>query len=275
MSRARLSAAVFVIALGLASCAGGTPKCASGDVKENLNQIAENRLAKLIDANAKIAAILPGFSDEIRKRVSYQFHSFRIDKHDESADTYQCTSTLSVSLDNGESGNWEAPFHYMVYGVEGGSSDFEVEYEEGELDGLAEAGRKIGADLLAESQRKYDIERLVERLQKARDGGAAWSDYEKTIVDEIHNKKGEVPEVTPQQRAKSIEERVRLDDDPLQAFVNPPADVVAEIQRLWSQRTGRQFGSTSIPEDRQIEDIPAAGDEAAEAVPDPDGVAGE
>lgn len=251
MLKTGLRVAVIGATLGLVACAGGTPKCGASEVQDNLKSIAEERLAEL----ASTEGTLPGLAEAIRDRVSYAFTSIRTVEHDESADTYQCASLLSVMLDGGKNGKWELGFEYTVYSVEEADSDYEVDYDPLKLVGLGEAAGKINQEMVWEGNRETEVRDWSERLQRARDGGAAWSEYEEELVTFIRKKGGEIPDVTPAQRKKSIEERIIL-DDPMEGFVNPPEDVVAEIRSRHAQRVGAQAGVASEPVQEVIGEQP-------------------
>lgn len=239
--------------LFLASCAGGTPECGSGDVKDNLKSIAEDRLAQL--ANTETAKVLTSFPGAVHDRVSYEFTSIRTVAHDEDVDTYQCSSTLRVALDGGKNGNWEGGFDYAVYGVKNGDSDFEVEYDPANLANLGWAAGKIHEELVWEFNRERQVRDWSKELQVARDAGGAWSMTEQELVGFIRNKKGEIPDVTPEQRQKAIESMLKL-EDPSQVFKNVPEDVLAEVRRLREQGAGVQGAASPGQEDEAIEDGP-------------------
>lgn len=183
-------AGFLAVTLSLSACSSSYD-CSSGDVIDVLGQKAEEYIVKADENFQK------NWRSPAAESVSFEFNAIRVLAHDESTDTYQCSTTMKTSTEDGQ--KWEGELEYNVFPVDDPDSDFQVEYNSNRLSFLmwsvlSARDSKLSEPMRLESKKAA----LLKQLNYYRDGGD-WS-QEKTYADALTNLGLEVPQRTPAQQ---------------------------------------------------------------------------
>lgn len=139
-----LKMSVLLLALlNVTACTTGTPDCGSSEVKADLNELAEQRIANAINNEMQLApSDREKVAAAVKDRLTYAFSAIRKTDHDESTDTYQCSSTLTANVE-GAGRNWEHEFVYEVFSVEDENANYQLNYDPAGLGPVAYAALAV------------------------------------------------------------------------------------------------------------------------------------
>ena len=216
---------ISIVTAMLVSCASGTPDCADSQVKKKLSEIAENYLSRY----ATSPSAHESMPQAVKDRIAFEFRSIRTTEHDKDADTYQCTSLMTVELDGGAGGKWQRSLDYAVYTVEDKDSSFEVDYDKMALFALTDAADKLHAIIQAPIKRQEELQKWEKELQAIRNAGGTGTDVEKMRMDFVRNVGGEPPAATEEQKQLAIEAMLKM-YDPQRQYENVPEEVLRQVR---------------------------------------------
>lgn len=249
MQKSALCVALMGAALILTACSGGTPECGSSAIKADLNELAEARIVKALNHEMNIPQLISREELEaaIKERLSYDFKSIRITTRDEATDTFQCASTLVVTV-KGMDRSWDHAFDYEIYSVEDADSDYEMAYEEGALIPLYFGASAVLQQIAIAADNKTNGPLVLQELQEVRDAGQAGTQREREILEALGQRGLEAPPVTEKQKGLALEEMQKL-EYPGIVYADVPQEIIDQAEA----RRAQVFEQEQIKEQEELE----------------------